>query len=54
MIYLLMIHFRVRVRVKFSYQIFLTRTYAKELDSFFTTSFAILKNKDQEVYKNII
>ncbi|KAL6621937.1 hypothetical protein U3516DRAFT_795646 [Neocallimastix sp. 'constans'] len=28
---------------KFSYQIFITRTYAKELDSFYTTSFAILK-----------
>ncbi|KAL6622080.1 hypothetical protein U3516DRAFT_795553 [Neocallimastix sp. 'constans'] len=27
---------------KFSYQIFITRTYAKELDSFYTTSFAIL------------
>ena len=36
---------------KFSYQIFLTRAYAKELDSFYTTSFtsfAILKNKEQE------
>ena len=31
---------------KFSYQIiFITRTYAKELDSFYTTSFAILQNK---------
>ena len=28
---------------KFSYQIFITRTYAKELDSFYTNSFAILK-----------
>jgi len=36
---------------KFSYQIFITRTYAKELDSFYTTSFAILKNKEQETYK---
>ena len=27
---------------KFSYQIFITRTYAKKLDSFYTTSFAIL------------
>ncbi|ORY16507.1 hypothetical protein LY90DRAFT_517757 [Neocallimastix californiae] len=33
---------------KFSYQVFITRTYAKELDSFYTTSFAILKNKEQE------
>ncbi|KAL6632830.1 hypothetical protein U3516DRAFT_792005 [Neocallimastix sp. 'constans'] len=36
---------------KFSYQILITRTYAKELDSFYTTSFAILQNKDQEIYK---
>ncbi|ORY20138.1 hypothetical protein LY90DRAFT_517044 [Neocallimastix californiae] len=36
---------------KFSYQIFITRTYAKELDSFYTNSFAILKNKEQEIYK---
>ncbi|KAG4093460.1 hypothetical protein H8356DRAFT_1354352 [Neocallimastix lanati (nom. inval.)] len=35
----------------YSYQIFITRTYAKELDSFYTTSFAILKNKEQEKYK---
>jgi len=31
--------------------LFITRTYAKELDSFYTTSFAILKNKEQETYK---
>jgi len=36
---------------KFSYQIFITRTYAKELDSFYTTSFAILQSKEQETYK---
>ncbi|KAG4092160.1 hypothetical protein H8356DRAFT_1353557 [Neocallimastix lanati (nom. inval.)] len=36
---------------KFSYQIFITRTYAKGLNSFYTTSFAILKNKEQETYK---
>ncbi|ORY78685.1 hypothetical protein LY90DRAFT_500869 [Neocallimastix californiae] len=34
---------------KFSYQIFITRTYAKELDSFYTTSFAILQNKLNEL-----
>jgi len=33
---------------KFSY---LSSSYAKELDSFYTTSFAILKNKEQETYK---
>jgi len=35
----------------FSYQIFITRTYAKEFNSFYTTSFAILKKKDQESLK---
>jgi len=49
MIYLLMVHFFIAP--KFSYQIFITRTYAKELDSFYNTSFAILKNKEQETYK---
>ena len=39
---------------KFSYQIFITRTYVKELDSFYTTFFAILKNKEQETYKNYL
>ncbi|KAL6605367.1 hypothetical protein U3516DRAFT_757661 [Neocallimastix sp. 'constans'] len=34
-----------------NYQIFITGTYAKELDSSYTTSFAILKNKEQEIYK---
>ncbi|ORY64660.1 hypothetical protein LY90DRAFT_504986 [Neocallimastix californiae] len=37
---------------KFSYQIFITRTYSKKLISFYyTTSFAILKKKEQETYK---
>ncbi|KAL6632924.1 hypothetical protein U3516DRAFT_792057 [Neocallimastix sp. 'constans'] len=39
------------IALKFSYQVFITRTYAKELDSFYTTSFAILKNKEQKTYK---
>ena len=43
MIYLLIVHFFIAR--KFSYQIFITITYAKELDSFYTTSYAILKNK---------
>ncbi|KAG4102070.1 hypothetical protein H8356DRAFT_1382404 [Neocallimastix lanati (nom. inval.)] len=34
------------IALKFSYQIFITRTYAKELDNFYNTSFAILKNKE--------
>ena len=36
---------------KFSYQIFITRTYTKELDSFYTTFFSLLQNKEQEIYK---
>ncbi|KAL6594249.1 hypothetical protein U3516DRAFT_804653 [Neocallimastix sp. 'constans'] len=36
---------------KFNYQIFIIRNYAKELDSFYTTSFAILQNNEQETYK---
>jgi len=36
---------------KFNYQIFITKTYAKKLESFYTTFFAILKNKEQETYK---
>ena len=51
MIYLLMVHFLIAP--KFSYQIFITGTYAKELDSFYNTSFAILKNKEQETYKTL-
>ncbi|KAL6628518.1 hypothetical protein U3516DRAFT_739662 [Neocallimastix sp. 'constans'] len=31
----------------FSYQVFITRTYAIELNCFYTTSFSILKNKKQ-------
>ena len=35
---------------KFSQQVFITRTYVKELNSFYTTSYAILKNKKQKKY----
>eukprot|EP00833_Pecoramyces_ruminatium_P018339 jgi/Orpsp1_1/1192371/evm.model.d7180000092691.1 len=35
----------------FSYQVFITRIYVKELNSFYTTSYAILKNKKQKLYK---
>jgi hypothetical protein len=34
-----------------SYQIFITRTYATELNGFYTTSISILKNKKQETYE---
>ncbi len=36
---------------KFSHQVFITRNYVKELNSFYTTSYAILKNKKQTTYK---
>ncbi|KAG4092722.1 hypothetical protein H8356DRAFT_1429325 [Neocallimastix lanati (nom. inval.)] len=36
---------------KFSQQVFITRTYVKELNSFYTTSYAILRNKKQKTYK---
>jgi len=39
------------IALKFSYQIFIARTYTKELDCFCTTSFATLQNKEQETYK---
>ena len=32
---------------KFSYQVFITRIYIKNLNSFYTTSFSILKIKEQ-------
>jgi len=38
---------------KFSHQVFITRTYVKELNSFYTTSYAILKNKKQKTYKTL-
>ncbi|KAL6628888.1 hypothetical protein U3516DRAFT_793478 [Neocallimastix sp. 'constans'] len=36
---------------KFSQQVFITRTYVKELNSFYTTSYAILRNKKKKTYK---
>jgi len=33
------------------YQVFITRVYVRELNSFYTTSFFILKNKEQETYE---
>ncbi|KAG4090111.1 hypothetical protein H8356DRAFT_1410611 [Neocallimastix lanati (nom. inval.)] len=35
----------------FNYQVFITRTYATELNCFYTTSFSILKNKKQTTYE---
>ncbi|KAL6594131.1 hypothetical protein LY90DRAFT_514337 [Neocallimastix californiae] len=35
----------------FSYQVFITRSFVPELNEFYTTSFSILRNKEQEIYK---
>jgi len=35
---------------KFSFQMFITRTYIKDLNSFYTTYFSIFKNKEQTTY----
>ena len=37
----------------FSYQVFITRTYVKALNIFYTTSFSILKNKKQSTYEKL-
>ena len=38
---------------KFSYQLFITRTYVGEFNMFFTTSISILKNKKQSTYETL-
>ncbi|KAG4089387.1 hypothetical protein H8356DRAFT_1432094 [Neocallimastix lanati (nom. inval.)] len=38
---------------KFSYQLFITRTYVGELNMFYTTSISILKNKKQSIYETL-
>ena len=35
----------------FSYQVFIIRVYAPEINSFYTTSLSILNNKEQATYK---
>ncbi|KAL6600895.1 hypothetical protein U3516DRAFT_802450 [Neocallimastix sp. 'constans'] len=37
----------------FSYHVFITRNFVPELNEFYTTSFSILRNKEQETYKTI-
>ena len=37
-----------------SYQVFITRIYAEEMNYFFTTSFTIMKNKEQINYEEFI
>jgi len=39
---------------KISYQVFITRTYVEELNSFYTTSFSIIKNKEQINYEILL
>ncbi|OUM65129.1 hypothetical protein PIROE2DRAFT_7935 [Piromyces sp. E2] len=36
---------------KFGYQVFITRVYAPEINSFYTTSLSILNNKEQATYE---
>ncbi|KAL6628645.1 hypothetical protein U3516DRAFT_505417, partial [Neocallimastix sp. 'constans'] len=38
---------------KFSYQLFITRTYVWEFNMFYTTSISILKNKKQSTYETL-
>ncbi|KAL6632347.1 hypothetical protein U3516DRAFT_792233 [Neocallimastix sp. 'constans'] len=38
---------------KFSYQLFITRTYVVEFNMFYTTSISILKNKEQSTYETL-
>ena len=38
---------------KFSYQLFITRTYIEKINSFYTTSISILKNKKQSTYETL-
>ncbi|KAG4106047.1 hypothetical protein H8356DRAFT_1418214 [Neocallimastix lanati (nom. inval.)] len=40
-----------KIAPKCGYQVFITRTYVKELNSFYTTSFSTLKNKEQRTYE---
>ncbi|ORX61817.1 hypothetical protein BCR32DRAFT_251741 [Anaeromyces robustus] len=41
------------VAPKFSYQVFITRTYVSELNKFYTTSISILKNKKEATYETL-
>jgi len=36
---------------KFGYQVFITRTYIKDSNNFYTTSFSTIKNKEQVTYE---
>ena len=38
---------------KFSYQVFITRKYVEKINSFYTTSISILKDKKQSTYETL-
>ena len=38
---------------KISYQVFITRNYVKDINSYYSTSFSILKNKTQKTYETL-
>ena len=38
---------------KLSYQVFITRNYVKDINSYYSTSFSILKNKTQNTYETL-
>eukprot|EP00833_Pecoramyces_ruminatium_P014750 jgi/Orpsp1_1/1188782/evm.model.d7180000067137.1 len=40
-----------RIAPKFSYQVFITRTYVSKYNKYYTTSFSILNNKEQSTYE---
>ena len=46
-----MVHFYISP--KFSYQVFITRTYVEKINSFYTTSISILKDKKQFTYETL-
>ncbi|KAG4091276.1 hypothetical protein H8356DRAFT_1709000, partial [Neocallimastix lanati (nom. inval.)] len=39
---------------KFSYQVFITRTYDEKINSFYTTSISILKDKNNPFTKHYL
>jgi len=41
------------ITLRFSYQVFITEIYIKDLNGFYTT-FSILKNKKQATYENYL
>jgi len=46
-----MVHFILHQ--KFSYQVFITRTFVEKINNFYTISISILKDKKQSTYKTL-